>query len=243
MTCQQLQELFELYALGALAAAERSEIDVHLARGCEACSQALAHALVLNAGVLSFVSAEEPPRRLRRRLLAAIGYHYPGWGWVWALSAGLALIVALWIGVQERQRTTELADARRAFMQLSGERDQLTQALQFLSDPQTQSASFGGGQTAAPRGYVLLHPQFGVLLVASNLPAAGPGKLYEMWVIPKGGTPLPAGLFPSDGARALHILTGPLDMTMLGTVTVTLEPAAGSAAPTSPPVIVAPLGT
>jgi hypothetical protein len=243
MTCQELRELFELYALGVLEAAEHAEIDVHLARNCPTCSQALAHALALNAGVLSFVAPQKPSRRLRRRLLAAVGYHYPGWGWVWAMSATLALIVALWIAVQERQRTTELAEARRAFLQISGERDRLSQALQFLADPQTQSASFGSGPTAAPRGFVLLHPQLGVLLVASNLPAAPPGKTYEMWVIPKGGTPLPAGLFPSDGAHALHILTGPLDMTMLGTVTVTLEPAAGSNAPTSAPVIVAPLGT
>jgi anti-sigma-K factor RskA len=243
MTCDDLRESFELYALGVLDAEEQAEIDAHLARGCENCTEALANALAINAGVMSLMADDKPPKRLKRRLLAAIGVHYPGWGWVWALSAGLAIIVALWLGVQERQRSAELGDARGNLMQVSRERDRLSAALQFLSDPQTQPASFGRGQTAPPRGYVFLHPQLGVLLIASNLPAAGAGKTYEMWVIPKGGTPRPAGLFQSDGTRALHILTGPLDVSTIGTVAVTIEPAAGSAAPTMPIIIAAPVGS
>jgi hypothetical protein len=243
MTCQELQEMFELYALGVLEAAEKSEIDAHLARGCENCHKALAGALALNAGVLSFVPDVTPPRRLKRRLLSSVGVHYPGWGWVWALGAVCLLLVAGWLGVEERQRTVELADARRAVLEVNGERDRLTQALQFLSDPQTLPASFGKGQTAPPRGYVFLHPQMGVLLIASNLPAAGQGKTYEMWVIPKGGAPRPAGLFQSDGMRALYILNGPVDVSMIGTVAVTIEPAAGSSTPTLPIVIAAPIGT
>jgi hypothetical protein len=128
-------------------------------------------------------------------------------------------------------------------LQLSSERDRLTQALQFLSDPQTLPASFGKGPAAPPRGYVFLHPQLGVLLIASNLPPAGQGKTYEMWVIPKGGAPRPAGLFQSDGMRAVHILNGPIDLAMLGVVAVTVEPAAGSPAPTTQPIIAAPVGT
>lgn len=243
MTCQELQEMFELYALGALESGEKVEIDAHLARGCANCQQALGDALALNAGVLSFVPGVRPRGRLKRRLLTSVGVHYPGWGWVWALSAACLLLIELWLGVQERQRTTELAEARRELLDVNGERDRLTQALQFLADPQTQPASFGRGQTTPPRGYVFLHPQMGVLLIASNLPAAGQGKTYEMWVIPKGGAPRPAGLFQSDGMRALHILGGPLDVSTIGTVAVTIEPAAGSAAPTMPIVIAAPVGT
>jgi anti-sigma-K factor RskA len=83
----------------------------------------------------------------------------------------------------------------------------------------------------------------GILLIASNLPAAGQGKAYEMWVIPKGGRPNPAGLFQSDGMRALYILNGPVDVSTIGTVAVTLEPAAGSATPTMPILIAAPIGS
>ena len=242
MTCQELNEMFELYALGALEPAEKAEIDDHLARGCENCSQALSAALALNAGVFTLAPAVKPRGRLKRRLLTSVGVHYPGWGWVWALGAACLLLVAAWLGIEERNRTYELADARRALLESDQQRDRLTQALQFLSDPATRPASFGRGQTAPPRGYVFLHPQMGVLLIASNLPAAGPGETYEMWVIPKGGAPRPAGLFQSDGMRALYILNGPVDVSMIGTVAVTLEPAAGSAAPTMPILIAAPIG-
>jgi hypothetical protein len=243
MTCQELQEMFEFYALGALEPTEKGEIETHLASGCENCSHALSAALALNAGVFTLAPSVKPPRRLKRRVLTSVGVHYPGWGWVWALGAVCLLLVTAWLGVEERNRTYELADARRALLESNGERDRLTQALQFLSDPQTRPASFGRGQTAPPRGYVFLHPQMGVLLIASNLPAAGPGKTYEMWVIPKGGTPQPAGLFQSDGMRALHILSGPVDVAAIGTVAVTIEPAAGSATPTMPIVIAAAVGS
>jgi hypothetical protein len=243
MTCNDLRESFELYALGVLDGEELAEIDAHLARGCDACNESFANALAINAGILSFAPTQKPPKRLKKRLLAAIGVRYPGWGWVWALGAVLAVVVALWLGIEERQRSVELSDARRNLMQVGGERDRLAMALQFLSDPQTQPASFGKGRTAPPRGYVFLHPQLGVLLIASNLPAAGDGKTYEMWVIPKGGVPRPAGLFQSEGARAVHILNGPIDPALLSAVAVTLEPAAGSPAPTTTPIIVAALGT
>jgi anti-sigma-K factor RskA len=114
--------------------------------------------------------------------------------------------------------------------------------LQFLADPETRPASFGKGQQAPPRGYVFVHPTLGVMLIASNLPAAGAGKTYEMWMIPNTGAPRPAGLFQSDGMRGLYVLNGPLDLAAINAIAVTLEPAAGSAAPTTKPMIVAPIG-
>ncbi len=66
---------------------------------------------------------------------------------------------------------------------------------------------------------------------------------YVMWVIPKGGVPRPAGLFQSEGTRAMHILNGPLDTSTLSAIAVTLEPAAGSPAPTTTPIIVAAVGS
>ena len=61
-----------------------------------------------------------------------------------------------------------------------------------------------------------------------------------MWLIPKGGAPRPAGLFQStDAGSAVHVLSGPIDTAALGAVAVTVEPEAGSPAPTSQPLITA----
>ena len=73
MTCQELHELFELYALGVLEAEERAEIDAHLARGCKACGAALASALITNTGILSLAGDQPPPKHLKRRVLHEIG--------------------------------------------------------------------------------------------------------------------------------------------------------------------------
>jgi anti-sigma-K factor RskA len=89
---------------------------------------------------------------------------------------------------------------------------------------------------------VFVHPRLGVLLIASNLPPAASGRIYEMWLIPKGGAPRPAGLFQSEPAgTALHILSGPVDTSTLSVIAVTLEPDTGSPAPTTTPIIVAPI--
>lgn len=239
--CQDFREEFELYALGLLGPEERAEIDDHLRGGCDTCEVALKKALATNAIVMSMAPDVVPPARLKRRLLAGVGVQRMSWGWLATLAAACMLMIALWLSVQERSRASELAATRHNLIEVSSQRDRLMQALSFLDDPATLPVSFGKGQPLPPHGNVFVHSKLGVLLIAANLPPAQSGKTYEMWVIPKGGAPRPAGLFQSQGGTALHILSGPLDMASLGAVAVTLEPEAGSAAPTSTPIIVAPV--
>jgi hypothetical protein len=242
MRCEELKELVELYSLGLAEGEEKTEIDEHLARGCEACQKNLRGALAMNSALLTLVPSVAPPRRLKRRIMASIGVERSRWGWVAALAAGCMLLVALWLSVEERQRASELADARRTLLGVTAQRDRLQQALSFLDDPATLPVSFGKGQPAPPRGNVFVHPRLGVLLIASNLPPAASGRIYEMWLIPKGGAPRPAGLFQSEPAgTALHILSGPVDTSTLSVIAVTLEPDTGSPAPTTTPIIVAPI--
>jgi len=242
MSCDELRDSYELYALGLLEGEEKDEVDAHLSRGCENCGKNLNEALALNTMVLGLVPDVAPPARLRRRILASIGAERSGWGWAAALAAACMLVVALWFSVQERRRASELADARNVLMQVSTQRDRLQQALGFLEDPETKPVSFGRGQPAPPRGNVFVNPRSGVLLIASNLPPLAAGKIYEMWLIPKGGSPRPAGLFLSSAsATAFHILSGPVDPATLGAVAVTVEPEAGSTVPTMPIIIMAPV--
>lgn len=242
MSCQDLSDAYELYALGLLDGEEKDEMSAHLDRGCENCRKGLKDALAMNAVLLSLVPDVAPPARLKRRVMASIGQERTGWGWVAALAAACMVVVALWLSVQQRQTAQELAVARRAAMQATAQRDTLQQALSFLEDPETLPVSFGKGQPAPPRGNVFVNRRTGVLLIASNLPQLTAGQIYEMWIIPKGGSPRPAGLFQSGSAgTAFHILPGPVDTATLGAVAVTVEPEAGSAAPTSTPIIVAPV--
>jgi hypothetical protein len=239
--CEDFQDDFELYALGLLDPAEKEEMDAHLGGGCATCEAALRDALAVNAMMMSMAPDVVPPARLKRRVLAGVGVQRMSWSWLGALAAACMLMVALWLSVQERTRSSELALARHNLIEVSAQRDRLMQALSFLDDPSTVAVSFGKGQPVPPHGNVFVHSKLGVLLIAANLPPAQSGKTYEMWVIPKGGAPRPAGLFQSQGGTAMHILSGPLDLGTLGAVAVTLEPEAGSSAPTSTPIIVAPV--
>jgi hypothetical protein len=240
MTCDELRDMYELYALGVADGEDKGEMDAHLGRGCENCRKSLNDALAVNAMLLSFASEVAPPARLKRRVMASIGVERAGWSWAAVLAAACMLALAVWLSVQERQRSNELADARRALMQANAQSDRMQQALNFLNDPTTRPVSFGSAQTAPPRGNVFVNPRNGVLLIASNLPALIAGRIYEMWLIPKSGAPRPAGLFRADASgTAFHFVTGPVDLTTLGTVAVTVEPEAGSPGPTTTPIIAA----
>jgi hypothetical protein len=239
MTCEELKDLYELYALGVLEGEEKAEADAHIGRGCEVCKRSLNDALVINTMLLSSASAT-PSRRLKRRVMASVGVERTGWGWAAALAAACMLVVALWLSVQERHRASELADARRSLMQISAQRDTMLQALSFLNQPETQHVGFSKG----PHGNVFVNPRSGVLLISANLPALDPGKTFEMWLIPKGGAPRPAGLFqPTAPGSAFHLLPGPVDLSTLAVVAVTVEPEAGSASPTTTPIIAVPVGS
>jgi hypothetical protein len=232
MTCEELRENYELYSLGLLAGEEKRDVEDHLGRNCAACQQYYKDALAINSLMLSQAQDVVPPSRLRRRVMASVGVERAGWEWVAALAAALSLIVALWLSLEKRNADRDLAEARQSVRQAVSERDRLEQAFQFLNQPETRQVNFGQGQPSPPRGNFFLNPQMGVLLIASNLPALPAGRIYEMWVIPKGGAPRPAGLFQaSPQGTAMNILQGVVEPIV--TVAVTVEPEAGSPAPTS----------
>ena len=235
MTCEQLKDSYELYSLGLLDEAEKAEIETHLGRGCQDCNQYLKDALAVSALMLSQAPEVVPPSRLKRRLLATVGVERAGWTWLAALAAAAMLVLALWLRF-------DLTEARQALQVTVAERDRLEQAFTFISQPETQQVNFGGAQPAPPRGHIFVNQQLGVLLIASNLSPLAAGKAYEMWTIPKGGAPRPAGVFQSDAqGTALHISPGPVDSSTLDAVAVTVEPESGSLTPTMPLVFAAPI--
>jgi len=75
-----------------------------------------------------------------------------------------------------------------------------------------------------------------VLLVASNLPPAPAGKIYELWLVPsKGGAPLAAGLFRPDGHGNISAqITQAASGVDAKAFAVTLEPEGGSPVGTPP---------
>lgn len=241
MNCDDLRDSFDLYSLGLLEEGqEKSEIRAHLERGCLTCEASMKDALAVQTLLLSQAPLVEPPARLKRRVLGAVGIQPMGWTWFAAACAAAMLVLALWMNVRMREREQELAEIRIALAQSTAERDKLQAVFQFLQEPQTRQVNFGDPQTQPPRGNVYLHPRLGVLLIATNLPPIEASQTYQMWLIPKGegATPQSAGVFqangsqPNQGNSAFHILPQAIDTTDIAAVAVSVEPAGGSQAPT-----------
>jgi anti-sigma-K factor RskA len=241
MSCEELRDHYELYAMGVAGEPETNEIREHLNRGCEVCMAEMkrARALTTVLGTLSPPAA--PSSKLRRRILISVGAEPRSYGWMALLAAAAALSIAAaaYLGMQERGITQEANRLRQQAQQQNVELARLNEAFAIVNGADTRVVTFGAG----PKGRVFVNPSQGVLLVASNLPPAPAGKVYEMWIVPKSGNPARAGEFqPDAGGTAMHIRRGAVDPGTVAAVAVTVENEGGSDTPTMPLVIAAPLG-
>jgi hypothetical protein len=244
MNCEELSDHYELYAMGAAGEPEKSEIREHLNRGCEDCMAGMKRA----RSIASFLGGTAPPAapspKLRRRILASVGVEQRRFGWApfLAMATALSLFAAFYFSGREREFALTATSLRDQLGRQNVELTRMSEAFAILNGPDTTTVSFGTGKNTPPKGRVFMNPAQGVLLFASNLPQAPKGKRYEMWVIPKGGKPVPAGLFQSESdGTAMHIQRGSLDLSATAAVAVTLEDEAGALEPTMPTLIVAAL--
>ncbi|HEY9140047.1 MAG TPA: anti-sigma factor [Bryobacteraceae bacterium] len=245
MNCDELHGDYELYALGVAEEPERSEIRAHLERRCAACESGVGQALGLVAALGAAASPAAPPARLRRRVLASVGVaqrHY-GWPLVWAAVALLCLVAATYFSGRERRFAEESLRLRRQLGDQAIELRRLQSAFAIIGAPGAIVLSFGQGHPALqPSGRVVINPSQGLVLIASHLPPAPAGRIYQMWIVPKGGSPRPAGVFqPHGDGTALHVEPGPLDLAATASIAVTVENKAGASQPTSQYLIVAAL--
>jgi len=228
MTCDELRPDYPSYALGILGEPERGEISAHLGRQCENCVPGVASALATVTAISGAVKITEPPKSLRRRVIASverepktsrIGVFLP-----WAISAVLSLAL-LAIGITGRRQI--------------GDTEKLRQALSILNDPAAKDVSFGESEKPS-KGRVLVSPGKGVVFIGANLPRIDSGKTFELWLLPAKGNPVPAGIFQSQ-SDATAVFVRPGAVTNTAAIAVTVEPEGGSPQPTTTPFIVAKL--
>jgi len=251
MNHDQSLEQADLYALGALDGRELAEFEAHLAT-CAICTERLREtreALVtlprslppvapppaLRARIVERVAAEPrvtpaPARRRPERRRTRVIW--------WAGWAGLAAAAALLLVVNAQLRATrqELQALQGRVATLQTVLAQREEALRFLSDPNVRYVSLGGLKpTPEASAWLLWNPTSRQgLLLARGLPAAPPGKAYELWAL-AGSQPVPAGVFGVDErGRALFRLPQLPAGQTFDAFAVTLEPAGGVPQPTGP---------
>jgi anti-sigma-K factor RskA len=248
---EQFAEDLSLYALGALGGDEREAVDKHLGE-CSACRLEL-YKLQGDLALLAFsAGGPKPAMRSRNRLMAAIAKepHRAQLGqrarmsW-WNALGWAAAVAAIAIGVVWKHQNSDLRQ-RQADLEisLSKQDKQLLEAKQLLAmltSPDAEHFTLVAGKTPPqPQGRVIYVRGSGTLVfLASNMPAIPPQRTYELWLIPTIGAPIPAGLFKPDAHGAASLIRPPLPTGVEAKAfAITVEPEAGSPAPTSQPIMV-----
>ena len=244
-----LHSLSGAYALDAIeAGAERDRFTRHLSR-CPSCaSEVRGFGEVTTA--LAFAAADpstEAPAGLRDRVLAAVPHtrqlppevgvrtharprrtrSRPWVPWLSGAIATAAIAVAVFFGVAQSHTQAELNQARAENAAISV----------LLAQPRakllTHAVTHGGVATV-----VLAADRHELAVVTTGLPALPSGQVYQLWLIGKKITS--AGLLPParNGQTPAVLATGVAKGDALG---LTVEPAGGSAQPTTTPILALPL--
>ncbi|WP_033443714.1 anti-sigma factor [Saccharothrix sp. NRRL B-16314] len=259
--------LMGAYALDAVSEAERRVFEEHL-EGCPDCVQELAE-LRETTALLAGEASVEPPAHLRDRVLAAVadtrqlppetGDHLETGGtgigarpaeWtdprlgstgprLWlrrtaALAAAAGIAVAVTLGIQGVDTNRRLEQDLQALQQANAQNSRVAELLSAPDAKLVRGEVAGGGT-----GTVVASSTEGeVVFLAQGLARLPEDRAYQMWLIGPDG-PRPAGLLTSSDGQVDPLLAG--GFTGTEAVGLTVEPAGGSAQPTTPTVVVLPL--
>lgn len=268
LTSGRAVDLAEVYALDAIDDAERAAIEHYLA-SAPALERTAFYDRVRQAQetlAASFSAEAEPPSGLLDRILASLPANDAGTAQQAGLMAPSPPPVAPAVQPADPSATDELGAARRrreerrrpqgmrgwlvgiaaaAVIALGGvgvgayvanQNDPLNQVMQ-AGDIREATVDVAGGGTAT---VAVSASKDAVVVKMKNVPPPPPGKVYQMWLIPKDGSaPVSQGLMDAEALSKPAVVKGIRTAAALG---ITVEPAGGSASPTMPTVAAAPLG-
>ncbi|WP_406150513.1 anti-sigma factor domain-containing protein [Streptomyces sp. NBC_01012] len=243
MSTAELHTLTGAYALHALPEDERIAFERHLG-ACEACAQEVRE-LSATAARLGLAVSTTPPPALRERVLrdiATVRQEPPSrargarsgasvgrsrrWS-AYALAACVAAAAALGGVAVWQNRLAQ--DARQETARAEQHNEQVARVL-TASDAATSAADLGDGA----RGTVVVSQSVNrAVFLASGLAQPPGGKVYQLW-FDDGDTMRAAGLLNPSATDDAVLLDGPVDRA--SGMGITVEPAGGSAQPTSDPV-------
>ena len=250
MTTVDLHTLTGAYALHALSEDERGEFERHAA-DCEACAQE-ARELEAAAARLGLAVSATPRPALKGQVMQRITtvrqeaphtLPLPRSGNLaarrrrlsrWALAACLAAAAAL--GGTAVWQHDRAQDAREQAREAERRTDELAAVL-AAPDARTRSARLAG---RADGTVVVSKSRDQAVFIASGMAKPPSGKVYQLW-FNDGGTMRSAGLMNPARTTEAVLMKGPVDQA--SGMGITVEPAGGSAEPTSAPLALMDLTT
>jgi len=247
-THEQIADDLPLYALGALQGEERLALERHIDE-CPACRREL-EALRGDMALLALSTAgPKPPARARTRLLEAVAREHrkasdrkPQPRWLplpWLAAAALTLVVVT-LSIQNSGLRRQVVALERATANRQAELQRAREIVSTLTASDAMHVTLVASKTPPqPQGKAIyVRDRSSLIFLASNMPAAPPQKAYELWLIPTSGAPIPAGMFKPDAHGSATVVNPPLPSGVEAKAfAITVEPEAGSSAPTMPIVM------
>ena len=162
------------------------------------------------------------------------------WGMAgWATAAAMALVAfAFWGQYENSQR--QIAVMSQAAVEQQAALEKAREVVETLTATDAMHVTLVASKTPPqPQGKAIYwRDRSSLIFIASNMPALPPQKAYELWLIPKQGAPIPAGVFKTDSRGSALVVEPPLpEGTEAKAFAITVEPEAGSSTPTMPIVM------
>lgn len=249
-------ELAEIYALDAVSDDERAMIDDYVKDAPEGAEFFQRVREARETLAVSFTAQDEPPAGLFGNIMERITQEAtaPAAAEPAAPAAVSPTVDDLAAARAKREERQRAGGARRWIVgvaaaaviglggigvgaYVSAQNDPVNQVLQ-AQDVQKQSAPVPGGGTATISASSA-KDSFVVLM--DGVAPAPEGKVYQLWTLPKDGSaPVPQGTMDAQTLSKPAVVKG---LSSASSVAITVEPAGGSQAPTSAPVLVVALST
>jgi anti-sigma-K factor RskA len=252
----RLEELFPLYALGALTEDERARVDTYVAADPEA--RARLDEALRSAAFIGFEAQPvSPSPQVKQDLMARVNadaqrrfaptQERSRWKWprlVWPALAVTGLVAVIVLGAWALSLNAQIARLQQETARLQQELVVQQEVLAQLSAPK-MSASAITGTDVQPQahGQMLANPaQPQAVLIVSDLAPLPPDRVYQFWLI-RQNVPVSAGLFTVDeqGHAILPVEAAEV-IGAFDTIGVSIEPSGGSPQPTGDIVMLGSLG-
>jgi len=178
---------------------------------------------------------ETPPRIVRKSSLLPYGL---------AAAASLAAVLTGFYAFTLRERIEDLearlrtisaaqlaSERRLVSLQADAARAREIEAILGAPDVRRQDLK---GLEPAKDAYAraFWSPSRGIVFASAGLPRAAADKVYQLWIVPRGGQPISVGLLsPDRDGRTTDVVASPGEISEGSAFAVTLEPAGGVPAP------------
>lgn len=267
MNCEQAEELLGAYAVDALDAADAAAFRAHIA-SCAEHARAAAELRAVAARLPDLADEREAPPALRSRLLDAIAVtpqdvalssDRPSLRAV-GIDAARDATPQVPLQTSGRRSWRPFGPQGRSFSGVAWGGIAAAVIIAFaglltwnfvllnrLDDNDAQRLASNasavvrleGNVPNASASFIYFDDDKRGVLVASGIPELGDDQTYQMWVISEDGTESLGTMTADDRGHVSAVV--PYDASEDSGVAITIEPAGGSPAPTTPPVFAADL--